>query len=228
MKILSISSHPKMFLTSKFFFRFTDIPNIGQRCLQTFSGSTPKIVYNPSLFVINSIKNTKFNGDKLKSLSKLEYNFAALNITNGNVIPPTINPPFPLQRIEDPNKDERRNVETPVTIEKEITEKNLDNMLSFDLPPIEGQIDSYEAAVMIEIRRQKMKKHKYKKLQKKMKFIFAKRKVRRQMKKEKEFQALLLSQIHEAERFSAEEYVQDKLIRLKEKPIRKPTIIKIF
>lgn len=212
----------------KIIFRFTAIPNVGQRCLQTFSGSAPRIVYNPSLFVVNSTKETKLSADKFKSLPKLEYNFAALNITNGNVIPPTINPPFPLQRIEDPNKDERRNVETPVTIEKEITEKNLDNMLSFDLPPIEGQPETYEAAVMVEIRRLKMKKHKYKKLQKKMKFVFAKRKLKRQMKREKEFQAELLAQIRDAEKFTAEKYVEEKLIRLKEKPRTRRPIIRVF
>lgn len=217
-----------MFLTSKFFFRFTGIPNIGHRCLQTFSRSTPRIVYNPSLFVVNSTKRTELSADKLKHVPKLEYNFAALNITNGNVIPPTIKPPFPLQRIEDPNKDERRNVETPVTIEKEITEKSLDNMLSFDLPPIEGQSESYEAAVMVEIRRYKMKKHRYKKLQKKMKFVFARRKLRRQMKREKEFQAELLAQIREAEKFSAEKYVADKLIRLTEKTRKQRPIIRVF
>lgn len=217
-----------MFLTSKLFFRFTGIPNIGHRCLQTFSGSTPRIVYNPTLFVVNSTKKTKLSADELKHVSKLEYNFAALNIANGNVIPPTINPPFPLQRIEDPNKDERRNVETPVTIEKEITEKNLDNMLSFDLPPIEGQNDSYEATMMIEIRRLKMKKHRYRKLQKKYKFLFAKRKLRRQMKREKELQAELLAQIRDAENFSAEKYVADKLIRLKEKPVKPRSIIRVF
>lgn len=212
----------------KIIFWFTDMPNIGQRCLQTFSGSTPSILYNPSFFVVNSTKKTKLCANKPRSLPQLEYNFAALNITNGNVISPIINPPFPLQRIEDPNKDERRNVETPVTIEKEITEKNLDNMLSFDLPPIEGQNESYEAAVMIEIRRLKMKKHKYKKLQKKMKFVFAKRKLRRQMQREKEFQAFLLAEIREAEKFTAEKYVEDKLIRLKEKPRMKRPIIRVF
>lgn len=185
-------------------------------------------MYNPSLFVVNSTKKTKLCADKVKSRPQLEYNFAALNITNGNLIPPTINPPFPLQRIEDPNKDERRNIEAPVTIEKEITEKNLDNMLSFDLPPIEGQNESYEAAVMVEIRRLKMKKHKYKKLQKKMKFVFAKRKLRRQMQREKEFQASLLAEIRDAERFTAEKYVEDKLIRLKEQPRKRRPIIRVF
>lgn len=196
--------------------------------MQTFSGSIPKIVYNPSLFVVNSTKKTKLNTNKLQSIAQLKYNFAALNITNGNVIPSTINPFIPLQRIEEPNKDERRNVETPVTIEKEITEKNLDNMISFDLPPIEGQNESYEAAVMVEIRRLKMKKHKYKKLQKKMKFVFAKRKLRRQMKHEKEFQASLLAQIRDAEKFTAEKYVEDKLMQMKEKPRNPRSIIRVF
>lgn len=161
----------------------------------------------------------------MQAVSLLEHNFAALNI---NIIPPTIKPPAPLQRIEDPNKDERRNIDTPISIVNEITEKNLDDMLSFDLPPIEGQNESVEAAVMIEIRKLKMKKHKRKKLHKKMKFVFEKRKLRRQMKREKEFQASLLEQIREAERFSAEKYVNDKLARLKIVPQKKHEIIKVF
>lgn len=166
--------------------------------------------------------------DKIKTVPSFEYNFAALNITNGNIIPPAIKPPAPLQRIEDPTKDERRNIDTPITIVNEITEKDLENLLSIDLPPLEGQNESIEAAVMMEIRRLKMKKHKLRKLRKKMKFVFEKRKLRRRMRREKEFQASLLAQIREAEKFSAEQYVNDKLARLKEVPQKKPELIRIF
>lgn len=161
--------------------------------------------------------------------SLFEYRFAALNINNGNVIPPSIQPPASNQRIEEPGKDERKNIDTPVsTIVNEIMDKITDIKGDMDLPPLEGQDECKEAAVMIEIRRLKMKKHKRKKLHKKMKFVFAKRKLRRQIKKEKEFQATLLAQIRDAEKFSAEQYVTEKLQRLKIVPARKPVIVKIF
>lgn len=145
------------------------------------------------------------------------------------MIPPTIQPPTSNQRIEEPGKDERKNIDTPVSIiVNEIMEKINDNKGDMDLPPLEGQNESIEAAVMIEIRRLKMKKHKYKKLQKKMKFEFAKRKLRRKMRREKAFQADLLAQINAADKFSAEQYVADKLAQLKDVPPPKPEIVRIF
>lgn len=94
-------------------------------------------------------------------------------------------------------------------------------MPSFDLPPIEGQNESIEAAIIIQIRRHKMKKHRLRKLRKRMKFEWAKRHQRREMRKEKAFQADLLSQIREAEKFSAEEYVSMKLTKLNRKTEKK-------
>lgn len=159
----------------------------------------------------------------------LEYRFAALNINNGNLVPPSIKPPAPNQRIEEPGRDDRKNIDTPVsTIVNEIMEKINDNKGDMDLPPLEGQDETKEAAVMIEIRRLKMKKHKRKKLLKKMKFVFAKRALRRRMKREKEFQAMLLAQIRDAEKFSAEQYVADKLSRLRNVPPPRKEIVKIF
>lgn len=200
-----------------------DIRTVGQRCLQTAS-SAPKSNFNASLR-LNSLP-TK-NDAPINNL--LKYQFAALNINNGNIISPSIIPPNPNRRIEEPAKDERNNVDTPdPLIVKEITEQNLDNLIGFDLPPIEGQNESIEAARMIEIRRLKMKKHKRKKFLKKMKFVLAKIRLRRRMAKEKVFQASLLAQIRQAENFSAEQYVTDKLTRLKDVPPPKPEIVKIF
>lgn len=68
---------------------------------------------------------------------------------------------------------------------------------------------------MLIVRKKKMKKHKLKKLRKKMKFVYAKRNQRREWKKEKRFQEGLMSQIKEAEKFSAEDYVMQKLSKLK-------------
>lgn len=177
--------------------------------------------------LFNSCSNLS-NESKCRN-SLLEFQFAALNINNGNLIPPSIKPPSPLQRIEDPAKDERRNIDTPVsTVVNEIMEKINNNIGSMDLPPLEGQNESIEAAVMIEIRRQKMKKHKRKKLLKKMKFVYAKRQLRRRLRKEKVFQAELLAQIKEADKFSAEQYVADKLARLKNVPPPAKEIVRIF
>lgn len=72
---------------------------------------------------------------------------------------------------------------------------------------------------MIVIRRRKMKKHKLKKLRKKMKFEWGRLRQRREMRREKAFQAGLIAQIKEAEKFSAEQYVADKLRLATESPI---------
>nr|CAI5828654.1 unnamed protein product [Callosobruchus analis] len=72
------------------------------------------------------------------------------------------------------------------------------------------------AARLIVIRRKKMKKHKLRKLRKRMKFVWAKLRQRRELKKEKAFQAVLVQQIKDAEQFSAEEYVQEKIEKLNE------------
>lgn len=66
-----------------------------------------------------------------------------------------------------------------------------------------------QAARLIVIRRRKMKKHKRRKLAKKMKYVWAKSKQRREWKKEKRFLNGLLSRIRGAERFSAEKHVNN-------------------
>lgn len=79
--------------------------------------------------------------------------------------------------------------------------------------------DGIQAARLIVIRRRKMKKHKLQKLRKKMKFEWAKVRQRREMRKEKAFQAVLINQIKEAEKFSAENYVLEKIRQATEVPI---------
>lgn len=64
-----------------------------------------------------------------------------------------------------------------------------------------------QAARMIVIRRRKMAKHKRKKVAKKMKFVWAKAKQRREWKKERRFLNSLMFKIRGADRFSAEQYV---------------------
>lgn len=96
------------------------------------------------------------------------------------------------------------------------TDETRDKKTIIEAPSVEGSDVEKQAVRMIIIRRKKMKKHKLKKLRKKMKFEWAKRRQRRELKKEKLFQAELIAQCKKAETFSAEEYVQEKLDRLNE------------
>lgn len=85
--------------------------------------------------------------------------------------------------------------------------------------PTHNKTDKMEAARMIVIRRRKMKKHKLKKLRRKMKFEWAKVRQRREMRKEKAFQATLIAQIKEAEAFNAAQYVASKIQQANETPL---------
>lgn len=144
-----------------------------------------------------------------------------LSIQNINSITPNpIKPPGIRNPIKDPNEHKRSEIENPLEgILNEISTPIEIVQQNFDLPSTE-QTDQpkltkkYESNMLI-VRRKKMKKHKLKKLRKKMKFVYAKRNQRREWKKEKRFQDGLLSQIKEAEKFSAEDYVTEKLAKLK-------------
>lgn len=74
------------------------------------------------------------------------------------------------------------------------------------------------AVNMLIIRRKKMKKHKLRKLRKRMYFLWAKRRFRREKLKEQAFRAELLTQIHEAQAFDAEKFVTGVLDRLRNRP----------
>lgn len=84
--------------------------------------------------------------------------------------------------------------------------------------PVSSTNDEKKAARLIVIRRRKMKRHKLKKLRLRMKFEWAKIRQRREMKKEKEFQAELLAKVREADSFNAELYAKNKFISATEKP----------
>lgn len=96
----------------------------------------------------------------------------------------------------------------PTKIQKIIEDKIPER--SLDLPTVNGIMEK-QAARLIVIRRHKMRKHKLRKLRKKMKFLWRKLRVRRQIKKEKAFHAELLAQIREAENFDAKTYVASRL-----------------
>lgn len=98
----------------------------------------------------------------------------------------------------------------PFYIEK-IDKLNERNNSIIEDPVIPSQAPEKHAIVMIIRRRRKMKKHKLKKLRIRMKFEWAKIRQRREMKKEKAFQLEMSTKVKEGERFSAEQYVENKL-----------------
>jgi len=77
--------------------------------------------------------------------------------------------------------------------------------------PTNGDIFEKLAINLIKIRRKKMKKHKRKKLAKRMKFVWAKLRMKRKQKKEKKFQYTLIKEVKKAEAFDAKAFVQKKL-----------------
>ncbi|KAG4065847.1 hypothetical protein HA402_012525 [Bradysia odoriphaga] len=115
-------------------------------------------------------------------------------------------------------------IETPVQPNRqEIADRIRGIVQDLEMPAIDNGIgeDGKQANRLIKIRRRKMRRHKLKKLRKKMKFEWAKVRQRRELRKEKAFQAVLIAQIKEAEKFSAEEYVAEKLTKANETVIPK-------
>lgn len=110
-------------------------------------------------------------------------------------------------------------IESPNQINNKIIEDVLDINKSIDLPTNDKISDNIKhAARLIVIRKRKMRKHKLRKLRKKMKFVWAKAKQRREWKKEKRFLNSLLNQIKAAQKFSAEEYVDEMISKATESP----------
>lgn len=75
---------------------------------------------------------------------------------------------------------------------------------TISLPLIDPSVDNgneIQAARLIVIRRKKMKKHKLRKLRKRMKYVWAKVRQKREMRKEKAFQAELLGQVSQTKLF---------------------------
>ncbi|OAD55363.1 hypothetical protein WN48_04877, partial [Eufriesea mexicana] len=91
---------------------------------------------------------------------------------------------------------------------------------SFQFPPTETILEKL-ASKLIKIRRRKLKKHKRIKLRKKMKFVWAKARINRNIQREKLFQAELLAKIKKAHAFNAKQYVEDKLKSLDQEVLPK-------
>ncbi|XP_012539660.1 uncharacterized protein LOC105838555 [Monomorium pharaonis] len=92
----------------------------------------------------------------------------------------------------------------PIQYDSPISEKSVDL-------PTNGSIIEKRVENMLKIRHKKMKKHKRRKLRKRMKFVWAKIKLKRRQKKETLFQTNLIAKVKEAQAFNAEEYVNEKL-----------------
>uniref|UniRef100_A0A8W7P565 Small ribosomal subunit protein mS38 n=1 Tax=Anopheles coluzzii TaxID=1518534 RepID=A0A8W7P565_ANOCL len=148
----------------------------------------------------------------------LELRSSVGNVEIGNSI--RRNPLIPLKEIIDIPAVSRI-IENPVQPPAGPIGDNLTLIPSLDLPTDTGSKDEHgkQAARLIVIRRRKMRKHKLKKLRKRMKFEWLKVRQRRELKKEKLFQAELLGQIKEAEKFSAEAYVASKLRQATDVPL---------
>ncbi|XP_063985381.1 uncharacterized protein LOC135166753 [Diachasmimorpha longicaudata] len=114
---------------------------------------------------------------------------------------------FPRKIIDIPPGPTRTITDVPKTRIIPLIDKIPDNALEM---PSEHVIEK-QAARLIVIRRRKMRRHKLRKLRKKMKFVRRKWKQKRELKKEKAFQAELIAQVREAEIFDAKEYVNSRL-----------------
>ncbi|CAG9809993.1 unnamed protein product [Chironomus riparius] len=110
-------------------------------------------------------------------------------------------------------------IEMPIQINNKVIEDVPNINKSIELPTESKIRDSIkQAARLIVIRKRKMRKHKLRKLRKKMKFVWAKAKQRREWKKEKRFLNSLLNQIKVAQKFSAEDYVNEMISKATESP----------
>lgn len=147
-----------------------------------------------------------------------------------NPIVSSFNPAMPMPAVNIPLTNVRLPITEKPNLHQKIIEsptsaalKEINNIISDERREIrepESVNNSAKHAIrMIVIRRRKMKKHKLKKLRKKMKFEWGRLRQRREMRREKAFQAELIAQIKEAEKFSAAQYVADKLRQATEEPI---------
>jgi len=113
----------------------------------------------------------------------------------------------------------RNIIEMPITKISPLQEPAKRMPIRYDSPvpvksvdlPTNGIIFNKQAVNMIKIRHKKMKKHKRRKLRKKMAILWAKIKLKRNQKKEKLFQTELIGKVKEAQEFDAKEYVNEKL-----------------
>ncbi|XP_022646674.1 uncharacterized protein LOC111244165 [Varroa destructor] len=107
-------------------------------------------------------------------------------------------------------------VEIPYLHYKGVTLPNLGNVKT---PIKEPKTTSNEmrCAVLVQIRKKKMKKHQRRKLRKRMRFLIQKTEMRRLKKKEADFKTELLAKLDEAKQFDAEAFIKEALQKIRHK-----------
>lgn len=193
---------------------FTDIGRLARRGVHT----RPTIAAVPATapFAASDCQQWLIRAD-----SKLLTNLNALSVSINHATP-TIRASFINNAIVDPRSHIIIDIENPLSnILNEIGDNPSQINRDFELPAITNVNgdDTIEAKqngrTTIAIRKRKMRKHRLKKLRKRMKFEWAKKKQRKLKKREKEFQASIVGRIKEAEKFNAEDYVTEKLNKSK-------------
>lgn len=147
---------------------------------------------------------------------RYDISHSANSVHNIKFVPRTLNIDFEMPT----NGDLLRNIiEMPLTKISPLQEPVTRLPIQYNYPPLEkpielppnGETFEKRAVRLIVIRRHKIKKHKRRKLRKKMKYLWAKIRLRRSTQREKEFQAGLISQIKTAQVFDAKAYVNERL-----------------
>lgn len=138
-------------------------------------------------------------------------------------VPPGIKGPINLPTLRRPWDYNLPSLVKPTTVigdSKVIapsTDTNSNGIEKTDPKPT-GGVNEKRAVNMLIIRRKKMKKHKLRKLRKRMHALWSKRRYRIEKNKEQAFRAELLAQIHEARAFDAEKFVTGVLDKLRNRP----------
>lgn len=161
------------------------------------NSSLPSILYKPTLEGEKSPYEPNFSLSSLRSRLDLDLPNHPATIGEIGEFPLSVN-----LRIGEPPVLERKQ-------EDSVPDKTL------DLPPTTNVVEK-RAERMIVIRRRKMRKHKLKKLRKRMKFFWGKIKQKREMAKEKAFHAELIAQIKKAEAWCPKKFVASTLAKLDE------------
>ncbi|KAH0945096.1 hypothetical protein HN011_007728 [Eciton burchellii] len=160
---------------------------------------------------LNSVRNTV---SRLAAISCNQGSHGMESVDNIKFISKTLNIDF------DTHGDLRKSIiDMPITRIPPLHEPVQHLPIEYDSPTLEKYIDlptngdifEKQAAHLIVIRRKKMKKHKRRKLAKRMKFVWEKLRIKRKQKKEKIFQGKLIRQVKKAQAFDAKKYVQEKL-----------------
>ncbi|XP_023226544.1 uncharacterized protein LOC111627203 [Centruroides sculpturatus] len=145
------------------------------------------------------------------------------NLLNIGLSPSQSITPLILPYVEQKSKNEYKlptSISRQIIFHQDLTlvieKKDPDKVQNIQAPA--QQIIKKEAARLIGIRRRKMKKHQLRKLRKRMYFVWERRRIKKEMRKERAFREELLAMMKEAEEFDAEKYVADILHTIQNKP----------